>query len=112
MVFPADAGEIGAKGLCYPWNDETKKFSEYPVEIPRYQKTYYENTFLTTETKEDTVINTICRINEGSRQAVELRKWALPAFKDPGTHVRRCHNNDSFDDHKMIWSLELFQELS
>lgn len=89
VVFPADAGETGAKGLCYPWNDETEKFSEYPVEIPLYQKSYYDNAFLTTETMENTVINTICMINEESRQVVELRKWVLTEEEQDGRGALR-----------------------
>lgn len=93
VVFPADASETCAKGLCYPWDNETKKFSEDPVEIPWYQKSSFDTAFLTTETEGNTVTSTICRINEESRQVVELRKWTLTKEEqgDRGTlQIRDC----------------------
>lgn len=92
VVFPSNASETGAKGLCYPWDDETERFSESPVEIPWYQKSSNDTAFLTTETEGNTVINTICRINEKSRQVVELRKWTLTGERQEGKGTLRIQD--------------------
>ena len=94
IVFPADADETGAKGLCYPWDDDTEKFSEDAVVIPWYQSLVSDNlnAFLTSETMGDTVTNTICRINEESRKVVELRKWSLAKDERDGREILRIQD--------------------
>ena len=93
IVFPADADETGAKGLCYPWDDETEKFFEEAVVIPWYQElSGMHSIFLTSETKDNTVINTICLINEESRKVVELRKWSLARDERDGREILRIQD--------------------
>ncbi len=38
IVYPADAPESGAEGLCYQWEREKQRFAEVPVTIPWYQE--------------------------------------------------------------------------
>lgn len=93
IVFPADADKTGAKGLCYPWDDQTEKFSEEAVVIPWYQELPgMHSIFLTSETKDNTVINTICVINEESRRVVELRKWSLARDERDGREILRIQD--------------------
>lgn len=102
IVFPADADETGAKGLCYPWDDETGKFSEEAVVIPWYQElSGMHSIFLTSETKGDTVINTICVINEESRNIVELRKWSLARDERDGREILRIQ--DCLSGQDLYW---------
>lgn len=110
-VFPANAEETGAKGLCYPWDSETGRFSEDPVEIPWYQvKDGYR--FVTSERDGDTVTDTICRINEGSRQVVELRKWTLSGGPDWETYqsttgmlcIRDCLEEQDLYNGEVEWN--------
>ena len=94
IVFSADVDKTGAKGLCFPWDDETEKFSEEAVVIPWYQTLVPENlnAFMTSETKGDTVSKAICRINEESRKVVELRKWSLAKDERDGREILRIQD--------------------
>lgn len=93
IVFPADADETGAKGLCYPWDDETEKFFEEAVVIPWYQELAgMHSIFLTSETKGDTLTKTICLIDEESRKVVELRKWSLARDERDGREILRIQD--------------------
>ncbi len=54
IVYPADAPESGAEGLCYQWEREKQRFAEETVET-----------------------KSICRIHQGLRRVVELRRWTV-----------------------------------
>lgn len=43
IVYPADAPESGAEGLCYQWEREKQRFAEVPVTIPWYQEGSVKN---------------------------------------------------------------------
>lgn len=43
IVYPADAPESGAEGLCYQWEREKQRFAEVPVTIPWYQEESVRN---------------------------------------------------------------------
>ena len=103
IVFPADADETGAKGLCYPWDDESEKFSEKAVVIPWYQNLVPDNlnAFLTSETTGDSATKTICRINEESRKVVELRKWSLARDERDGREILRIQ--DCLTGQNLYW---------
>lgn len=78
IIFPADAADTGATGLCYPWEANEKRFSEEPVAVPWYQECgINKNAFVVSRTVGSVEMDTICRINEESRQVVELRRWTL-----------------------------------
>lgn len=81
VLFPAGAKNTGATGFCYPWDEREERFLEEPITVPWYQKSdvYNDNSFVISRTVGNVKINTICRINEESRQVVELRKWTLTA---------------------------------
>lgn len=88
IVFPADAKETGAEGVCYPWNHEEKKFTEESISIPWYQEdSVKDQAFLTVTAEENGENDTICRINEGSREVVELRKWTLHKKEETGEEI-------------------------
>lgn len=77
-VFPADAEETGAEGLLFPWDDETQRFSEEPIVIPWYEKRdLFDNAYLVQNREGDMRTSRIYRINEETREPVELRRWTL-----------------------------------
>lgn len=82
IVYPADAPESGAEGLCYQWEREKQRFAEVPVTIPWYQEGSVRNeAFLVCGAEdgaEETVeTKSICRIHQGLRRVVELRRWTV-----------------------------------
>lgn len=88
IVFPADAQETTAEGLCYSWDDEERKFAKEPISIQWYQENSVKRqAFLTVNAEENVETNTICRINEGSREVVELRKWTLHRNEETGEEI-------------------------
>lgn len=88
IVFPAGAQETGEDGLCYPWNHEEKKFTEEPISIPWYQEgSVKRQAFLTVKAEENGETDMICRINEGSGEVVELRKWTLHENEETGEEI-------------------------
>lgn len=57
---------------------ERKRFAEEPVSIPWYQEeSEREGAFLVSDVGESGETKAICRINEESRNVVELRRWTL-----------------------------------
>ncbi|MDE5825692.1 MAG: hypothetical protein K2H91_13545, partial [Lachnospiraceae bacterium] len=83
IIFPADAADTGAMGLCYPWEEKENCFSIEPVQVPWYQECEAnDNVFWVSKTAGNVKMNTLCRINEESRQVVELHKWTLTAGSD------------------------------
>lgn len=102
IVFPADAQETGAEGLCYSWNHEEKKFMEEPVSIPWYQEDSVKGqAFMTVTAEENGETNTIYRINEGSGKVVELRKWTLRKKEETGEEI--LHIWDCLERHDLYY---------
>ena len=88
IVFPAGAQEKGEEGLCYLWDYKEKRFTEEPVSIPWYQEDSVKNqAFMTDKAEENGETNVICRINGGSREVVELRKWTLHRDEETGEEI-------------------------
>lgn len=93
VVFPSDAPETGAEGLCFQWEREKQRFVEEPVAIPWYQEgSVWDEAFLVCSVREDGEeengeTKTICRINEDSRKVVELRKWTLHRNEETGEEI-------------------------
>lgn len=83
IVYPADAPESGAEGLCYQWEREKQRFAEVPVTIPWYQEgSVRDKAFLVCGMKgdgaeENVETKSICRIHQGLRRVVELRRWTV-----------------------------------
>lgn len=64
IVYPADAPESGAEGLCYQWEREKQRFAEETVET-----------------------KSICRIHQGLRRVVELRRWTVRGDVKTGEEI-------------------------
>lgn len=98
IVYPADAQETGAEGLCYRWEREKLRFVEEPVTIPWYQEgSVRDKAFLVCgggDTAEENVeTKSIYRIHEGLRRAVELRRWTVRGDAKTGEEnlcIRDC----------------------
>lgn len=92
IVYPADAPESGAEGLCYQWEREKQRFAEVPVTIPWYQEGSVRNeAFLVCGAEdgaEETVeTKSICRIHQGLRRVVELRRWTVRGDVKTGEEI-------------------------
>ena len=88
VVLQADAQETGAEGLCYQWESEKQRFVEEPVKVPWYQEgSVREEAFLVCSAEDgaEEIVETksICRIHQGLRCVIELRRWTVR--KDAGT---------------------------
>lgn len=69
-IFPDGSGE----GLLFLWKD--KRFSEQPIQIPRYAE--IRGGAMLTVTEEGAVCEKrICQLNECKGQAEEVRSWSL-----------------------------------
>lgn len=83
IVYPADALESGAEGLCYQWEREKQRFAEVPVTIPWYQEgSVRDKAFLVCGMRGDGAeqnveTKAIYRIHQGLRRVVELRRWTV-----------------------------------
>ncbi len=82
IVYPADAQETGAEGLCYQWESEKQRFVADPVVIPWYQEgSVREEAFLVCGaedgTEETVETKSICRIHQELRRVIELRRWTV-----------------------------------
>lgn len=91
-VFPANAEENGASGLLFPWDNEINRFVEEPIEIPWYEKSGSNYLFKSTEVNGETL--RIYRINEGTGEPVELRRWML---------TKPDANSEETTGHLCIW---------
>ena len=72
-VFPEEAQTSGEGGLLFVWDSEKEGFQEEPIAIPWYEKVNSNYTFLVTDQQGNTETTTICCINRGTGQIVELR---------------------------------------
>lgn len=98
VVYPADAQETGADGLCYQWDSKTQRFVEEPVTIPWYQEgSVRDEAFLVcgkgNGAEESVETKTIYRINERTREVVELRRWTVRGDAKTGEEslcIRDC----------------------
>ena len=102
IVFPTDAEENGGDGLLFSWDDEEDRFVEEPIVIPWYEEVRSQNAFLVTGRDNNVETNTIYRINDETRQLVELRRW-----EREGEHlqIRDCLSQAVLYDGKVEWSV-------
>lgn len=84
-VFPENAKTAGSEGLLFLWDHEADRFMQRPITIPWYDQGYGDGTFLVTDQQENTEERTLCCINQGAGQTVELRKWTLTKAGEPET---------------------------
>lgn len=110
-VFSADASETGAEGLCFQWKSEKQRFVEEPVAIPWYQEgSVWDEAFLVCSVgengaKENVETKAICRINEGLRCVVELRRWTVrrdAATGEESLCIRDCLEKQDIYTGKVI----------
>lgn len=99
VVYPADAQETGADGLCYQWDSGKQRFVEEPVAIPWYQEgSLRDEAFLVCgvegdRAEENVETKAIYRINERTRELVELRRWTVRGDAETGEEslcIRDC----------------------
>lgn len=85
-VFSADAAAAGTGGLLFTWDYETERFLEDPIAIPWYEmRNSYDQAYLVRQVDNNVELDSIYRINAGTRQPVELRRWALSGSSDGET---------------------------
>ncbi|MDE7321144.1 MAG: hypothetical protein K2N73_00175 [Lachnospiraceae bacterium] len=77
-IFPADS----STGLFFDWNEKENRFSENPVEIPKYEEIRGIGMLSTTEA-DQIQTKIIYQYNKDNQCAYEMRRWELQ--KDTGT---------------------------
>lgn len=110
-IFPAGAEETGAGGLLFPWDYAQDRFSEDPVEIPWYELyggNAALNAYLVRDADRGVETERIYRINEDTRQPVELRRWTLTGQTAPNAagylEIWDCLEEVSLYDGPVGWN--------